>query len=230
MKKALLFTLICIGFVTFGNSQTEIEAKRLQKSRHPASLQLGIGSLGVSGDFKVKIRKKLSLRVGGAYATIDNLNNLSSLPNFVSNNVTSATFTNTHLMIEYSPFKGDGFRLVGGAGYYFNSSVTVNILSKGTYYFGNIPLNTNVVGTTALIGSLNGLAPYLGTSFFKGFPKHRLNLTLDVGTYYLSQPVASVSEGTGLLKGNVTCVSTLQQNINGYRWYPVIQLNFNVKL
>ncbi len=230
MEKSILFIMIFIGIVIVGKSQSGIKSKELKINRHPASLQLGIGSMGVTGDFKVRIRNKISLRVGGAYASIDNLNNLSSLPNFVSNNVTSATFTNTHLMMEYSPFKGDGFRLVGGVGYYFNSSVTVKILSKGTYYFGSIPLNTDVVGTSALIGTWNGMAPYLGTGFFKGFPKHRLNLTLDLGTYYLPQPVASVSQGTGLLQGNVTSVSTLQQNINEYRWFPVIQLNFNVKL
>lgn len=199
-----------------------------EPTKHPVTLLLGGGTQGGVFEIKYGLKPKLALRAGGSFIPINDLSNVVSFPDFKNENYTSINLSNIHLLIDYAPFKGKGFRLVGGAGYFYQGDTNIDIKAKGSYFYGDIPLTAETVGTTKLNILWQGVAPYAGIGLFKCMPKRFFNINLDLGTYYLPKPVGTIT-GTGLLQGNTTNQEKFQENISDYRWLPVLQLNLNFK-
>jgi len=60
-------------------------------------------------------------------------------------------------------------------------------------------------------------------------PTRRINMRLDLGSYYMGSPKADV-KATGLIRQTEGEKSQLEENLKGYVWYPYIALNINVKI
>jgi len=194
----------------------------------PVSVQILVGGQGIGADLKYGFLPKLSGRAGFGLVPVT-VNNLIGFSSFSSNSQLSARFANIHLLADYAPFKTDHFRIVAGGAYIIRGNANLIVSPNGTYQFGNTTVNKNQIGIVNADVTWKGAAPYLGAAFFNGFPNRLFNINLDVGVYYLSSPATSLT-GTQMLSPTSSEEPQFNQNMQGYHWLPVIQLNFNFRI
>jgi len=225
MKKLLLLFML-LPVVYLASAQ---KAPVDTGSKHQQTISILAGTQGIGAEFRYGLFSQLNLRLGFATLPIT-ANNVFTLNDVHSNNSLSAKFTNIHLLAEVTPFKGFQFlRVVVGAADILKGNGHVSITPTDTYSYGNIVLSPDQVGALDMDMNWSGVSPYFGLGLAKAFPKKRFNINLDLGTYYLNQPTATFA-GTGIFAGNSSQSSQLTQNVQNYRWLPVLQLNFNYKL
>lgn len=198
-------------------------------SAHKKSVIINFGTIGIGAELNYEIAPKLALRAGiNAVPLV--ANDVFKISNFNSTSRVSADFYNIHALADYTPFVGASWlRLVGGLGYFFKANGNVRITPSDSYTYGDLVLPEDQVGYVDLNIDWKGIAPYFGIALLKSFPKKHFNINLDLGSYYLTKPKAALA-GTGLLAGNSSQTSQFQSNIEDYRFLPVVQINFNVKL
>jgi hypothetical protein len=194
----------------------------------PVSVQVLAGSQGVGADFKYGFLPGLSGRMGFGVAPVDVSRGLR-FTGFPADGQLSARFSNIHLLADYSPFKSNNFRVVGGAAYLIQGNADVVISPSGGYTIGSQSLTESQIGELHAGVTWKGIAPYLGLGFFRSFPGRLFNINLDLGSYYLSSPGTSFT-GTQLLSDNSANAKQFNENMHGYRWLPVVQLNFNFRI
>lgn len=217
MKPNLLLVAICIA--TSMSAYAQLQGNK--------SVNLHVGSQGIGAEFKYNFYKKLSARLGTSIVPID-MKNVINLDDFDTDDRFSAKFTNVHLLLDY-PFIGQGVRFVAGGAYFIKAKGAIDRTAKTNNGLGEITYTPEQLGTLTANIDWKGFAPYAGFAFFRAFPKHRFNITLDMGTYYLAKPKAGFTS-TGMLTVDDKSQQQFQSNMDGYRWLPVLQLNFNVKL
>ena len=221
MKKIITSILTLLSVTVYAQQSQN-------KNAAPVSVQILAGSQGLGADLKYGFLPKLSGRVGFGIIPLT-VNNLFSFSSFATADQLSAKFSNVHLLADYSPFKNGRFRLVGGAAYLAKGNAQVIITPSGSYQFGNSTITKDQIGSLNAQVTWKGLAPYVGVALFNSFPGRFFNMNLDLGTYYLSRPGTSFT-GTKMLSDNSSQAPQFNQNMAGYRWLPVIQLNFNFRL
>lgn len=194
----------------------------------PVSLQVLLGSQGIGADVKYGFLPKVSGRLGFGIIPVDASRGFG-FSGFKVNSQLSSRFSNLHLLADYSPFENRDFRVVGGAAYLIQGNAKAIITPSDGYKFENRSLTKDQIGLINADVTWKGLAPYLGVALFRSFPNQVFNINLDVGTYYLSRPQTSFT-GTKLLSDNDANTKQFNENMKGYRWLPVIQLDFNFRL
>lgn len=194
----------------------------------PVSVQLLVGSQGVGADVRYGFLPKWSARLGFGLIPVT-LNNIFGFSSFNTYNQLSARFSNVHLMADYAPFKSSFFRIVGGGAYLVKGDASFMVTPQGSYQFGSSTVTADQLGNISASVDWRGFAPYLGVSLFKAFPNKLFNTNLDIGAYYLSRPQTSLI-GTKMLSDNSAQQPQFNQNMSGYRWMPVLQLNFNFRI
>jgi hypothetical protein len=191
------------------------------------SVSLHLGSQGIGAEFKYNFYKKLSARLGASIIPVE-VNNVIRLDDFDTEDKFGAKFTNIHLLFDY-PIVGQGVRFVAGGAYFIKAKGSIDRTAKAPTGFGEITYTPEQLGTLTSNIDWKGFAPYAGFAFFRAFPKNRFNITLDVGTYYLTKPKTNFTS-TGMLTVEEKGQRQFQSNMDDYRWLPVLQLNFNYKL
>lgn len=194
----------------------------------PVSVQLMAGTQGLGADFKYGIWQNLSARLGFSIVPV-NAERGFRFQSFAVNGELAARFANVHLMADYAPFKTKFIRFVGGAAYLIRGNANVLVSPTDGFTLASRNLTKDQLGVIDAGVSWRGFAPYAGLSLFKPFPDRRFNVNLDLGTYYLSRPGTSFT-GTNLLAENEANALKFNENMKGYRWMPVVQLNFNIRI
>ena len=195
----------------------------------PIALSVFIGTQSFGGDVKIGISKMLAIRAGAAFLPQQTGKNLITITDFKSDNTMLLESTNAHLFVDFKPFKSNDFRFVGGLAYFTTATASFEVQPTDDFKFGDIVYTPDDIGKLKAALSWQGVAPYVGMSLFRGFPKKVFNITLDLGTYYLKAPEAHFT-GTGSLANNSQNDKPLTENVSDYRWLPVLQLCFNFKL
>jgi hypothetical protein len=195
--------------------------------QRPLSVSLGLGSAGIGIEGKLGVHRKWNLRLGTSMLPFNYTGNIL-FEDIKANTKVSSHFNKVQLLAEFKPF-GSSFRIVGGLAYFYKGSLNIIQASEGTYKIGNTIVTGEQVGKLDFTADWKGIAPYLGLGLFKDMPKKKFNVSLDLGTYYLSAPKVDLS-GTGLLEDNSENQEQLEENLQGYRWLPVLQFNLNYKL
>jgi hypothetical protein len=227
MKKVLLLSSLLL-FVFIASTLAQIPPLQ-GPILNQKSIHINAGTQGAGAEFAYGISQKTALRLGINVIPVS-ANNVFSISGFNSTSKFSASFSNIHLLTDYSPFKkATGFRLVGGAAYFMNANGNMQVQSADGYKYGDIVLNKDEAGNLNMNVTWKGFAPYLGIGLLKAFPQRAFNINLDLGSYYLRRPDAKIT-GTGLLEGNSSQSAQLKENLKNYRFLPVVQLNFNFKL
>jgi hypothetical protein len=231
--KNLSTTLLTLLFYIAAHAQqnTEIPAVSSQSPARfvsPISVQILVGSQGIGADFKYGFLSRLSGRLGFGIIPL-NVNRGLQFSGFPIDGRFSTSFSNIHLLADYSPLKTNNIRLVGGASYITQGKARAILTPSGGYKIGSQSLTQDQIGVLQADVNWKGVAPYLGIALFKGFPGQLLNVNVDIGTYYLSSPGTSFT-GTQLLVNNDANNIQFNKNMQGYRWMPVVQLNFNLKI
>jgi len=254
MKQALIISLLCWGLAVRAKAQditttamhvTHLPNLSYRLNSLPANIPdndytvipgfgnkkeitVFLGSQGFGADFRYGFLPRLSARIGGGITPVD-LPNTFRVNDFKSNIDFNVRFTNVHLIADFQPFGGSGFRVAVGAGYFISAHTVADVTPTENNGFGNIILTPEELGTLKLTADWKGLAPYLGLGFFRAFPSEFFNLNLDLGTYYLAAPKTTIT-GTKALINNQENNDKFQKNISTYRWLPVLQLNLNFRL
>ena len=186
------------------------------------------GTQGVGADFRYGFLPRLSARLGGGITPV-NMPNAFQVNDFKSQVDLKVNFTNVHLIADFQPFGGSGFRLAFGAGYFIKAKTQADITPTANNQFGNITYTPADLGVLHMTADWQGIAPYLGLGFFRAFPSNFFNMNFDLGTYYLTAPQTTIV-ATKALSPNDDNNAQLQKNLSTYRWLPVLQFNFNFRL
>lgn len=193
------------------------------------SATLGIAT-GVGLEVKAGILPRLNARLGFSIMSAGYSKNNIKVDDILIALKAKGTFTKVQLLAEYTPKPLTRFSIVGGVAYYFGSKITATVTPVDDYNFSQMTVSKEELGQVTGVGNWSGIAPYLGFSVGTPIPKKkRYNVTMDVGTFYLSRPEVTV-DATELLKPNTLNQKPLYQNLKGYRWLPQLQLNFTYKL
>ncbi|WP_221284822.1 hypothetical protein [Mucilaginibacter sp. SP1R1] len=227
MKKLFLVFFLALFVLTKrSNAQGEPFTGPILNQK---SLHFNAGTQGLGAEFSYGVLSRAALRLGVNFIPVA-ANNPFEISGFNSTSKLTASFSNIHLLADFTPFENaSGFRLVGGAAYFMNANGNLQVQPTDKYTYGDIVLSPNDVGKLNMNVNWKGVAPYLGIGLLKAFPNHAFNVNLDLGSYYLRQPAARIS-GTGILESNSSQTGQFQQNIKGYRFLPVVQVNFNFKI
>jgi hypothetical protein len=228
MNKLLLF--VFLGFCTLAKAQEKKkEEAPPPKFKKTVTLQIEGGTQGAGADVRYSFMPKLSARLGVGILPV-NVNNVFDVTGFSANNSLAAKFDNIHLLADFTPFKGaQWFRIVGGAGYFFKADGNVKMVPNRDNTVGDLTITPEEEGELDVNVTWKKFAPYLGIGLFKAVPSNVFNVNLDIGMYYLSSPNTVVT-GTNLLADNGSQAAQINQNLKDYRFFPVLQLNFNFKL
>lgn len=221
MVFALLTTSVTIAYTQPLNPPLE--------HKHPKSIQLNLGIQGIGAEFRYGLTRKINLRAGANFIPLK-ANDVFKISGFNSTSHVSADFYNVHLLAGYAPINTvQWLQLTGGLAYFIKAEGNVRIVPSDDYTYGDLVLTEDQIGYVDLGVDWQGLAPYFGLSLANPFPKNKFNVNVDIGTYYLKKPKANIV-GTGILEGNSSQTPQFQSNISGYRWLPILQVNFNYKL
>jgi len=195
---------------------------------HKKAVAVYAGSAGFGVDFRYGFLPRLSARLGAGTTPV-NVPNAFKINDFSSQINLNVNFTNVHLIADFQPFGGSGFRLAFGMGYFVKGSTAADITPTDGSKYGNVSITAHQLGHINISADWKGVAPYLGVGFARTFPGVLFNVNVDLGTYYLSAPQTTIM-ATGALAGNEANNEQLQENVSNYRWLPVLQLNFNFRL
>ncbi len=232
MKKCLivLFLLVFSGTLLYAQEvpadSTKKSDKKLVYSPENASIQLLAGSQGFGLSARYQFVPMLALRLGGAIGSVK-INEGIRFDNLTTDNTLKAEAANMHLWAEFCPVSW--LRINAGAGYFFKARATAVTTPNEPVTQDGITLEPEELGVLTTKVSYKEFAPYIGLGFGNGLPKHRFNVNLDLGTYYLSSPHVTMT-GTEYLEDNSHNGAVLERNMSDYRFLPVIQLNLSFKL
>jgi hypothetical protein len=139
--------------------------------------------------------------------------------------------SNLGLNIEYSPGAKGRFKLVGGLTYYPTNTITASARILTALKFNDVVLNPEDLGSgDVTVGFKQSIAPYLGMSFGRTFPRKRLNVSFDLGAHYKGDYKVGINVNPGaILKENEENAAVLERNLNQLP-YGKIWPNLNLRL
>lgn len=220
---AILMALICC--MSFTQLQAQYDDFYGPLFSRPKALGLTAGSQGIGLDFTQSIDPGISVRVGGSYLPVSY--KYTGVFSQVDSDIKLKTksFANAHLLVDFFPSMDLGLRITAGAGYFFNATANANVQPAGNYKYGDIALTGAQLGSMEGNIKWKGIAPYLGAGWLFHFQEGESPITLgiDLGTYYLPKPDATLT-GTNLFENNAYNEEKFKENVKGYRWLPLVQL------
>jgi len=198
------------------------------------SIQIGLGTTGISVDYRHRFTSLIGLRIGGAMLPgISNadITNTLKLEKRARSKM-DVELNNTHLLVEFSPFNGKGVRLITGLGYFATANGKVH-----SYFVDSVGITNTKSLSPAEIGTIDAtidyggqIAPYFGLGFGSPVPKHRVGFNVDLGFYYLQAPNVTSICTNALALNNGTLSPSLKTQLKTYIYLPNIQFNLNIRL
>lgn len=224
--KYLLVTLL---FLLGSNAISAQEDARLNEGTSAVgatSLQLQLGTQGIGLGLRYDFTPKVGLKLGGNFIAAKTTRDLD-FNDFRVNLGAQGQYNNLSLTGDYALIPA--FRIVVGAAYQLNTYLKADVTPTEQVEANGIVLEADEIGDLHVDVSYTGVAPYLGLGIGRATPKNRFNVSADLGTYYLNSPNVIVV-GTEYLAGNDINGPKLEQNLKGYRWMPVLQVNLTFRL
>ncbi len=221
------------AFASFGQEKAEVPAAKPEKS-NPYSFSFGTGwALGVkagTAGYGAELSKKLSrsfdLRLG--YAMLNTAQNLEL-------DVDKRTLiVDADLALGIPSAKLDwhpgaaSFRFTFGAGMP-NNTIGLTGKLKESLTYGEIVVSPDELGVFAMDIKWNKVAPYIGIGFGRNVPKKRVSFTIDMGAYHIGSPKVTLNP-TGMISPTADQASVFEGNMVDYKWHPVLNFQFNVKI
>lgn len=140
-----------------------------------------------------------------------------------------AKLTSVSLLADYFPF-GQTFRLSGGLMLNFNK-FDINLVPTDSYTIGGDVYTPEKLGSLAANVNFSKVAPYIGIGL--GNPlggDSGLKFTFDMGTFYQGAPGVDLS-AEGLIEPSASPdqEETLENNLDWFKWYPVLSIGLSYK-
>jgi hypothetical protein len=131
-------------------------------------------------------------------------------------------------LADWFPFESGTFRLTAGAFINLNKADLI-LTPTETYTMGGTTYSPEDLGTLTAKIDFNKVSPYFGIGF--GNPtggEPGLDFIIDIGAIYQGSPKASM-HAEGLLAPTAGQASELENNLNWFRFYPVVSLGLSYK-
>jgi len=197
-----------------------------------AGVGVRAGTTGVGADVGFSLMPTLSARLG-----------YSGLSYSRDIDVTDVQYdgtlrlSNINLLLDFSPLPGP-FRITGG--FIFNDN-KVDVTGKptnGSYTINGVTYPASAIGSLGgTVKSGNQAAPYLGIGY-GNVAGLGVNFYFDLGVMFQGTPSASLSATCGAslssaqcsqLQTNVAAEQTrLQDNVSGFKYYPVANIGVTI--
>lgn len=212
MKRTIrLAALMATGAAAAGAAQAQV------------ALGASIGTTGAVVEGQVQVLPGLHLRGGYNYFQYEADNTYDGVA------YTGDLDLNTlGAFIDWHPF-GNSFLITGGA--YFGEK-TLDLLATPTanVQIGNQTFTPAQVGTLGMAADLEDTAPFVGIGFDTTFENPGIALKLIAGAMFTGSPQVDLTSSGGTLANDPNFQTqlaleeqTLQDEINDYEIYPVVQ-------
>jgi hypothetical protein len=147
----------------------------------------------------------------------------------------AARFSNLAFNLEYSPSVAGRFKFISGFSYFFHNTVAVGAQAISIIRVNDVQLTSDDIGSGNVeVGFNSKVSPFVGLGFGRTFPRKRMSVNFDLGTYYKTnyKVAIRVREGIFLAK-NEENAAILTRNFND-KWYgkfwPLINFRLAYKL
>ena len=137
-------------------------------------------------------------------------------------------FLGVQMFVDYRPSKNSRFKLIAGLVDFYTARLQTTLTPTGTYKYGSIVLQSSDVGNVHAIMDWSGLSPFLGFGFGSPHPKHKVGCTVAFGLYYLHEPKVTIT-GTNLLADNQGNEKWMSDNMESYRYLPIVNFHLNYR-
>ncbi|MFY8109518.1 MAG: hypothetical protein ACOVO9_11020 [Bacteroidia bacterium] len=236
MKIKILSIFALLGlfaFESFAQEKAEVPAAKPEKS-NPYSFSFGTGwalgvkagTAGYGGELSKKLSRSFDLRLG--YAMLATAQSLEldvdkrtlAVDADIALGIPSAK-------LDWHPGAAS-FRFTFGAGMP-NNNIGITGQLKESFTYGEIVVKPEELGVFNMDIKWNAVAPYLGIGFGRNVPKKRVSFTIDMGAYHIGSPKVTLNP-TGMISPTADQASVFEGNMVDYKWHPVLNFQFNVKI
>ncbi len=235
----MLSTLSTFGQASFDalKGTTATTASTFAKN---VSVGLNVGvSNGVGIDVAYRFAKHFAVKAGYNYADYTKKGYTYDI---VTTNTTTGLketktvsfdagvkLSNLALNVEYMPGPKGRFKLIGGLAVFPDNTLTVGGQVLTAVKFNDVQLNPEDIGNgTIEVGFSQKVSPFIGMGFGRTFPRKRMNISFDLGTYYKGEYRVNIHVNPGvILKENEENAAVLQKNFNENpygKFWPVMNL------
>ncbi|MFN3590213.1 MAG: hypothetical protein ACK4UP_12590 [Spirosomataceae bacterium] len=226
MKKLLLLlmTICTIGGSAFCQEKVKIKASNDGKF----AIGLGIGTTP-SLDVSYQYNSHLSVKLKYNYFKY----NMNTQLDISDENIEldgNFDMGAVGLSLEYFPFAKSSFKLIGGVSYVLKGELDVLATPTENYTFGETVFTPEEVGSFRFgLDYGKGITPFVGIGFGRAVPKKRVGFGFELGTYYLKEPVVSLT-GTERLSIMNEQEEKVQANMNDWRYWPMLNVRLAVRI
>lgn len=222
--------------VSAGSNSNSKDKASGTTSTHLLGIGLHGGLIGVGADLGYQINPMLGVRAKYSALPVDAILGAGGyeMPqelNFSGANLlvdVTAKLDHADLIVDFHPFR-NAFRLSAGLGIFSGNQIKVTANFLDSTKFGEITFTPDDIGSLGLNWVLNTVNPYVGLGFGRAAPKNRIGCGLDLGAYYIGPPKPEIL-ATGMVKRTSEQSATLQENLKGFQWLPVLSFRLAVAL
>lgn len=196
-----------------------------QFKEYAVGLNAGTNGLGI--DLTTDINDKLNLRATGNFYAFSGIFEVDDDPSVELD--TKSDNTNFSLLINYHPFRSS-FGLVTGL-YYMNWNTTMFMAANETYEIEDRIFQPEELGSLdGVVEYPSKLAPYLGMALGNPVGEGtKLKLNLQLGIMYMGTPELKMS-GEGMIAPSAGNQPSLQEAIEQFQWYPMLNLGLSFRI
>jgi hypothetical protein len=199
---------------------------------HAAGVGLRAGTTGLGADIGFGLLPTLSARVGYSGLSYNRTVDVTDIKYDGK-----LKLSNLNLLLDFSPLPGP-FRVTGGFIVNDNKVDLNGQSSNGTYTINGVTYPASAVGNLGgTVTAGNRAAPYLGIGY-GNVAGLGINFYFDLGVMFQGTPNASLSATCGSALSTAQCSqlqanvvaeqNRLQNNISGFKYYPVANIGVTI--
>ena len=197
-------------------------------------LGLHVSSLGIGGNISAIIPSKKIVLVGelGYHYFIFtkelNITTREESEIFFQPDIHQQIMTG---MLSWYPFKKHLVYFKAGVGYAVKQRYFVRITSPTGLLLGGVEITSEDFGQVDLEVKWSRLMPYVGMGFGKPIPKKKLDLTFNIGCFYLGSPKIN-AQFEGFLESTTldTQVAVIERNVRNYSYFPLLSVSLRYRI
>ena len=197
-------------------------------SAEGAGIGLKVSSLGIGAELTKSLTPRLNVRVGGNFFNYS----YSGFEDDIDYDFDLKLKSFTGLL-DLHP-TGGSFRISGGLVANSNKLEAVGV-TTGTYSIGNGSYTPSQVGTLTGKIDFKKSSPYAGIGFGNGAKGKGLGVIFDLGVVFQGSPQVSLT-ATGTASSNAQFQNdlrreqtSLQEDLNQFKYYPVLALGISYR-
>jgi hypothetical protein len=187
------------------------------------------GTTGVGADLTVPLVSNwLNLRAGYNFGSLR--------PSITYSGIkykADVDFETVPILLDLHPFHGN-FRITGGVFYNNNEMDLSSTVDASTVGLG---AGAGTATLNAAVSWSNEFAPYLGIGWGNAADDNTLDLpiaigfSLDVGAFYQGSPDVLLTDSSGLVSPADLAIEQqqLQDDLDGFKFYPVVTLGIHIR-